>query len=82
MVLDQEALLAYRQRWQVVAQLNDTERQRDTVTERWHKLNSLLRMAVALGLYPNNIESETLVLHQRWNRLRQMGTTGGQEALL
>ena len=82
MSLDQATLRAYRERWQAVDQVNNAERQRDTVTERWHKLNSLLRMAAGLGLYAHRIEAETAIPHQRWNRLRQMYLDGNREESL
>jgi len=82
MSLDAETLHAYRQRWQIVAQMNDSERRRATVTERWHQLNSLLRMSAALGLHPRSNESEVSIPRQHWNQLRQMYLATRQEGLL
>ena len=70
MSLDRETLLAYRQRWQAVGEIENAERQRMTIEERWQKLNSLLRMAAALDLQPHNGKPQTDPTYQRWNQLR------------
>lgn len=80
MQVDREMVQAYRQRWQAVAEIEAFERQQETVTERWQKLNALLRMGVALGLNAGTSrETDPLLPHQRWNQLRQMYLAAKQE---
>jgi len=50
MQLNQEILLAYKKRWQIVANKEEAEQRNTTTTERWRKTNALLRMAAALDL--------------------------------
>jgi hypothetical protein len=56
------------------------EQQAATITERWQRLNSLLRLARSLGLPPS--EDNVLIgpAQQRWNRLRSMYLAAQQEA--
>jgi hypothetical protein len=70
--LNQEALRAYRSRWQAVEQMEMLERQTVTIGERWRKVNSLLGMAGALGLRADNDDVATNQTRERWNRLRAL----------
>ena len=81
MSVDREMLLAYRERWQAVAQVEQAEQQVATFEERWQQLNSLLRLARSLGLQPSEDEPLFDPAHQRWNRLRSLYLAEQQEAL-
>ena len=72
MELNQETLLAYKKRWQIVAQKEEAERKNTTVAERWRKVNALLRMAAALDLQTHHNESPYEITYQNWNRLRDL----------
>ena len=72
MPLDRETMQAYQKRWQAVEEVEHAERQSASIAERWRRLNSLLRLAVALGLEPQHDESEIEVVRYRWNRLRAL----------
>ncbi len=52
--LNQQNLLAYRQRWTAVAAVEAAERQSSSITERWQQLNALFRMALSLNILPQN----------------------------
>lgn len=79
-MIDTEILQAYQRRWQSVAELQQFERQQETVAERWRRLNALLRMAVALDLRPVRDEQQEELVYQHWNTLtnRYLADTQGQ----
>ena len=79
MSLDRESLQAYQRRWQSVEQVVTAERQNATVAERWRRLNSLLRIGIALGLQFGDGEIQIDPAHQRWNRLRTLYLAAKQE---
>ncbi len=45
MKLDRETAQAYRDRWQAVAEMENAQQRQMSLTQRWQKLNALLRMA-------------------------------------
>jgi len=79
MSLDRELLQAYQRRWQDVAEVEEAERRQASITQRWQKMNSLLRMAAALGLLPTTSEEESELIDHRWNRLRAIHLAEQQE---
>ena len=68
-MIDQETFDAYQKRWEAVADLKRMEQQRETIEERWRKLNALLRMAAALDLQAVVDQQQEELARQRWNRL-------------
>lgn len=70
-MLDKEMLKAYQSRWQAVAEVKNAELQQTTIRQRWKQLNTLLRMAAALGLQPEDNFGENEIVCRRWNRLRE-----------
>ncbi len=71
-MIDQEALQAYRSRWQAVAEIKALEQQKTSVAERWRQLNGVLRMAVALELPMDGDDQLDDMAHQRWVRLQEI----------
>lgn len=76
MSVDQEMLKAYRKRWQAVVEIENLERQQASFSLRWQQVNSLLRMASALGLVSKSEELQAAEVLQRWNRLRSLHLAG------
>ena len=68
-MIDTEMLQAYQRRWRSVAELQQFERQQESVAQRWRRLNALLRMAAALDLRPVRDEQQEELVRQRWNML-------------
>lgn len=79
MQLDSSMLQAYQKRWQSVAEVEVKEQQQMSPALRWQKLNSLLRMAVGLGLLHRNSDTQIEIVRQRWNRLRSLYLSNHQE---
>ncbi len=72
MKLDRETAQAYRDRWQAVAEMENAQQRQMSLTQRWQKLNALLRMAAALGIQPPKDPEADLAVYARWNRLREI----------
>jgi len=60
----------YRARWQAVSEVEESEQQRATVESRWRKLNSILQLAVTLGLDLRTQSEDEAIVWQRWARLK------------
>lgn len=67
--LNQQNLLAYRQRWTAVVAVEAAERQSSSITERWQQLNALFRMALSLNIVPQNQDIALDEGQQRWQAL-------------
>ena len=62
------ALKAYLARWQAVEEIERQELQTATLDLRWQQLNSVIGMAIGLGIFePTEDESEGI---QRWGMLK------------
>ena len=67
--LNQQNLLAYRQRWTAVAAVEAAERQSSSIAERWRQLNALFGMARSLNILPQNQDIALNEGQQRWQAL-------------
>ena len=72
MQLDNAMLQAYQKRWRSVAEVEAREQQNTSSTQRWQRLNSLLRMAAGLGLLQPDSDKQAEFVRNRWNRLRNL----------
>ena len=61
---------AFRERWHAVGLAEAEEHRTASVALRWQQLNTLWRMAVALGLLPTETEGVQEV-RARWVRLKE-----------
>lgn len=69
-----EAMVAYRTRWEAVAEIEAEELRRSTHAESWRRLNWLVGMLVGLGTFDrlvahNQVEAEPV--RERWIELKQ-----------
>jgi len=60
----------FRDRWQVVAEIEAAEQKSASVTMRWQQLNSILCLAIGLGLPIFELNKEDEIVYQRWARLK------------
>lgn len=70
--MDRNVAVAYRQRWQAVAELEREEQQNATIAQRWQQLQSLL----CFGSYvaaPDLLREtqETDIIAARWRKLKE-----------
>jgi len=68
--LTKEALEAYRSRWDVVAEVEAEEKRQATIAQRWQKLNAMLKLVIALGLYEKMRDANVEDVRERWVRLK------------
>jgi hypothetical protein len=68
--MDPVIVREYRARWQAVADVEEAERRRATVEERWRKLDAVFRMALSLGLDLRAQQDDEVIVWQRWARLK------------
>ena len=68
-MLTPEDMKAYRQRWQLAASAEAEGKKHISVNQRWHKLNSLFRLASALNLQLSSEEKQEELVRERWQRI-------------
>lgn len=69
--LTREALEAYRSQWEAVAQIEAEERRQATIAQRWQKLNGMLKLTIALGLYKKKMRDTNVEdVRNRWIKLK------------
>jgi len=72
MKMEKQNLQAFRERWQAVVEIEQSELQQMSIEQRWRQFNAILRMAVALELtLPQDDLAEIVVIRQRWQRLQE-----------
>ncbi|MFP4393950.1 MAG: hypothetical protein ACLFTI_01690 [Anaerolineales bacterium] len=79
MAMDQEALKAYQERWQAVAQVENAQHQRLLLSQRREKTNAIFRMAIALELLPVTNRTAKMAAYERWHQLRMTYLARQQE---
>jgi hypothetical protein len=62
-------LLAYRERWQAVAEIERREMQAASTQLRWQQLNAIIGLAVGLGIFKADKSEEQIYL--RWAKLKE-----------
>jgi len=70
--MDKRLVREFRERYEAVAAIEAEEQRTASVEVRWQQLNSILRLAIGLGLTHTGSADEDIV-YQRWARLK-----GGQ----
>lgn len=60
----------FRERWQAVAAIEAQEQRSATVALRWQQTNSILLMAIGLGLPLEETDESERLVHHRWAQLK------------
>lgn len=60
----------FRDRWRAVAAVEMEEQRAASVALRWQQLNSLIRLAMGLGLPLARSDEEEAVVWRRWAKLK------------
>ena len=69
-----EAMVAYRTRWEMVAEVEAEELRRSTRAESWRRLNWLAGMLFGLGTFDRLVahnQAEAEPVRERWIELKQ-----------
>ena len=61
----------YRNRWLAVTAIEEAEQQEAPLILRWQQLNSIVQIAMALGLLTEGSNEEVEVIRYRWNKLKE-----------
>ena len=61
---------AYQDRWKIVGEIEAREQRMATIPQRWKQLNSILGLAIGLGLQLESDEDK-LIVYQRWAKIKQ-----------
>jgi hypothetical protein len=62
-------MIAYRERWQAVAEIELQEFRAATIETKWQQLNSIIRLAIGLGIFKVDPSEEEV--HLRWATLKE-----------
>lgn len=69
--MEADLLKEYRNRWQAVTVIEEAEQQQASLILRWRQLNSIVKIAMALGLLTEDSNEEVEVIRYRWNKLKE-----------
>jgi hypothetical protein len=67
--MDKRLVREFRERYDAVAAIEVEEQRTASVELRWQQLNSILRLAIGLGL-THRWSAEEDVVYERWARLK------------
>ena len=70
--MEARELKEYRDRWKAVEVIEKEEQRQVGLDLRWRQLNSLLSIAIALGLEFNANLDEVVIVRRRWNLLKDL----------
>lgn len=62
-------LIHYRARWQAVAKIELEELRKTSVETKWQQLNSIINLAIGLGLFKADPSEE--MVYRRWAKLKE-----------
>jgi len=68
-IMLKDELIAYKERWKVVAEIEEHELRTTSISMKWRQLNSIINLATRMGIFSPD-PSEELV-HQRWAKLKE-----------
>jgi hypothetical protein len=70
--MEARELKEYRDRWKAVVAIEKEEQRQANLDFRWRQLNSLVVMAIALGLVFGASPDEVQMVRCRWNLLKDL----------
>jgi hypothetical protein len=62
-------VIAYKERWRAVAEIELQELRKTSVETKWRQLNSIISLAIRMGIFKPD-PSEELV-YQQWAKLKE-----------
>ena len=62
-------LIAYKERWKAVAEIEQQELRETSMAQKWQQLNAIIALAIRLGIFtPDPSEEE---VYERWAKLKE-----------
>ena len=71
--MDAADVIAYKNRWREVERVERIEAQEASINDRWLQLNSIIGLALALGLFSKIAADQEETVWRRWADLKQLG---------
>lgn len=71
--MDAADVIAYKNRWREVERVERIEAQEASINDRWLQLNSIISLALALGLFSTTAADQEEIVWRRWADLKQLG---------
>ena len=71
--MDAADVIAYKNRWREVERVERIEAQEASINDRWLQLNSIISLALALGLFSKIAADQEETVWRRWADLKQLG---------
>jgi hypothetical protein len=68
--MSDQMMKSFRERWQAVAAIEAEEQRLAPVTLRWQQTNSILRLAIGLGLPLEEADESEQMVYHRWAQLK------------
>jgi hypothetical protein len=62
-------MIAYRARWQAVAEIELREQRAASFESRWQQLNAIVGLAISIGIMKADSSEEGI--YQRWAKLKE-----------
>ncbi len=69
---NEKLMQQFRDRWKAIAAIEAEEQKSASLALRWQQLNSILCMAIGLGLPKPESSDDDVIVYQRWVKLRGM----------
>jgi hypothetical protein len=66
--MDKQTLIAYRDRWKAVEEIERQEQRAASLDRRWRQINDLFNLAISLDLPVHQDQEE--IVWQRWAKLK------------
>ena len=70
--MDKKMVQEWQAGWAAVAAVEQQEHQMATVTSRWRKFKSIIRLAAALGLQKTRHDDEVEAVRERWKKIKEL----------
>ena len=66
-------VIAYKNRWGEVERIKRMETHQVSINDRWMQLNSIIGLALALGLFSKSVPDQEETVWRRWADLKKLG---------
>ena len=69
-------VIAYKERWRAVAEIEEQELRSSSIETKWRQLNAIISLAIRMGIFKPNPSEE--VVYQRWAKLKEKADNRSQ----
>jgi hypothetical protein len=69
-------VIAYKERWRAVAEIEEQELRRTSIETKWRQLNAIISLAIRMGIFKPDTSEE--LVYQRWAKLKEKADNQSQ----